>query len=128
MTLDERADLPALQNERKESSPLRTALPSRPMSSKANNSSLGARSPPPEDGRSQQGSSPSPLRLKYLERSPSVNEGPSSHPISPAPSASDPVPSEGQVDAPSLPAGSITTQSGQVCRSEKISFTSVDVY
>lgn len=95
--------------------PRRTALPSRPVSSMADQPSLMARSPPPEDD-SQHDRSPSPIRIKQLESSPSIMDGPASHPISPAPSSTnEPGASDGMTDAPPLPI-SIQTQSGQVCR------------
>lgn len=98
------------------SSPQRTALPSRPVSSKADLPNLMAHSPPPEDD-SQHGRSPSPMRIKHHESSPSIADGPASHPISPAPSTNEPGASDGMTDAPPLPV-SIQTQSGQVCRYE----------
>lgn len=107
--------LAAVPSAKEDSNPLRTALPTRPMSSKDDNSSLRARSPPPETS-SQHGRSPSPLKSQQLERSPSVTDSRASHPISPAPSANEAVPSDGTTDAPPLSSGSIASQSGQVCR------------
>ncbi|KAJ4389876.1 GATA type transcriptional activator [Gnomoniopsis smithogilvyi] len=71
-------------------------------------------SPPPEDD-SQHGRSPSPLRFKRYEGSPSTTDGPASHPISPAPSSTNEHGiSDGLTDAPPLPI-SVQTPSGQVC-------------
>ncbi|KAF3767792.1 hypothetical protein M406DRAFT_275482 [Cryphonectria parasitica EP155] len=83
------------------------------MSSKSGDPSLMARSPPPE-GSSRHSRTPSPLRPKQCERSPYLNEGQASHPISPAPSAYEQqMPSDGMTDAPCSITGS--TQSGQIC-------------
>lgn len=103
-----------MQVDKEEMGNLRTALPSRPMSSKVNDSSKRARSPPPEG--SQQSNSPSPQNTKRFNRSPSVLDGQPSHPISPAPSANEPVPSDGMTEPPAQVTGSLATQSGQVCR------------
>lgn len=116
MASSERGDVSATQRSMGESSPRRTALPSRPVVSKADQLvGLMACSPPPEDN-SQQGRSPSPFRLKQHEGSPSTTDGPASHPISPAPSSTnDHGVSDGLTDAPPLPTSN-QTQSGQVCR------------
>lgn len=115
MVPSKRGDASTPQRLTEEPSPRRTALPSRPVSSKADQPSLMACSPPPEDG-SQYGRSPSPLRLKQHEGSPSTTDGQASHPISPAPSSNnEPGVSDGMADAPPLPI-SIQIQSGQVCR------------
>ncbi|PSR80639.1 hypothetical protein BD289DRAFT_60247 [Coniella lustricola] len=100
-------------NEKEQSTPLRTALPSRPMSSKPADSSLRARSPPPEDG-SQHGRSPSPFRVKQSGLTPSPRESLAPQPISPAPSAYEPVLHD-VTDASQMSIASTPTQSGQVC-------------
>lgn len=107
MALSKQEESTAMPVERDETGILRTALPSRPVSTKANDFSLRAPSPPPEG--SQQGNSPSPRNLRQYNRSPSVLDGPPSHPISPAPSANEPVPSDGMSDPPAQ-------VTGQVCR------------
>lgn len=115
MAMSDPADSSAMHIAKLESSPVRTALPSRSMSSRTEDSSLGARSPPPEDG-SQHRRSPSPLKPKHFERSPSVTDRQAPQPISPISSANEPAPSDGMTDVLPLPSGSISTQSGQVCR------------
>lgn len=115
MAMSEPTDSGAIQFAKEESNPLRTALPSRSMSSRAEHPSRKGRSPPPEEG-SQRGRSPSPLKAQQFQRSPSMTGRQTAHPISPAPSANEPAPSDGMTDAPPLPPSSITAQSGQVCR------------
>lgn len=117
MALSKQEDSTAMHVDKEETGNLRTALPSRPMSSKINDSSLRARSPPPEGN--QQNNSPSPRNPRQLKRSPSVPDGQPSHPISPAPSANEPVPSDGMTELPAQVTGSLATQgaqSGQICR------------
>lgn len=108
-------DSAAMHIAKLESSPIRTALPSRSMSSRPEDSSLGARSPPPEDGGHHR-ESPSPLKPKQFERSPSATDRQAPQPISPVSSANEHASSDGMTDASPLPSDSIPTQSGQVCR------------
>lgn len=115
MAMSEPSDSGAMQFAKEEPSSLRTALPSRSMSSRAGNLSRKAHSPPPEEG-SQRGRSPSPLKAQRSQKSPSMAGRPASHPISPAPSANEPASSDGMADAAPLPPSSIAVQSGQVCR------------
>lgn len=117
MALTKQEESTAMHVEREETGNLRTALPSRPMSSKVNESSLRAPSPPPEGN--QQSNSPSPRNPRQYNRSPSVLDGQPSHPISPAPSANEPVPSDGMTEPPAQVTGLLapqSAQSGQICR------------
>lgn len=112
MALSEEADAAARHAQKDESLLPRTALPSRPLSSKADNNMLRARSPPPTEDGSQHGTSPSPLRPKPFDRSPSITHAQTSHPISPVSSAHEPPSSDSMmIDVPPVP-----PQSGQVCR------------
>lgn len=116
MVMSDSTNSVALHVAKQESSPpLRTALPSRAMSSKVEDTTLAARSPPPETGI-RHGRSPSPLKPEQLDRSPSAIDRQASQPLSPVSSANEPALSDSMTDAPPLPAGTISTQSGQVCR------------
>lgn len=117
MALSKEEESTAMQIDKEETGNSRTALPSRPLSSKINDSSLRARSPPPEGNHPN--NSPSPRNSRQFKRSPSVLDGQPSHPISPAPSANEAVPSDGMTEAPAQVTGSLAmhgAQSGQICR------------
>ncbi|KUI54885.1 GATA factor SREP [Cytospora mali] len=109
MALSEEADAAARHVQKDESTP-RTALPSRPLSSKIDNNSLRARSPPTTEDGSQHGTSPSPLKPRHFDRSPSITHAQTSHPISPVSSAHELPQSDMMIDVPPVP-----PQSGQVC-------------
>ncbi|KAH8752013.1 GATA zinc finger protein [Diaporthe sp. PMI_573] len=114
MALSEDAAAAAGRIPKDESAPLRTALPNRSVASKTDNSSLRAPSPPSEDG-SQCGRSPSPLKPRHLDRSPSVTNAPTSHPISPASSAHERLQPDGMSESPSQSCAPVSAQTGQVC-------------
>lgn len=115
MALSEDAAAAAGRIPKDESAPLRTALPNRSVASKSDNSNLRAPSPPPEDG-SQCGRSPSPLKPRHFDRSPSITNAQTSHPISPASSAHERVQPDAMSESPSQSCAPVPTQTGQVCR------------
>lgn len=113
MALSEEANAAARHVQKDETIAPRTALPSRPLSSKADTNSLRARSPPTTEDGSQHGTSPSPLKPRFSDRSPSMAHAQTSHPISPVSSAHEPPQSEMVIDVPAI---GTPPQSGQVCR------------
>lgn len=113
MALSEASDAAARHVQKDDFIPARTALPSRPVSSKADNHSLRTRSPPPTEDGSQHGTTPSPLRPRHFDRSPSITHAQTSHPISPV-SAHELPPSDSMTDVPTN--GTLPPQTGQVCR------------
>lgn len=113
MALSEEGDVAARHAQKDEYVP-RTALPTRPLSSKTDSNSLRNRSPPPTEDGSQHGTSPSPLKPKLLGSSPSVTHAQTSHPISPVSAAHETPQSDTMADVPNT--GSVAPQSGQVCR------------
>lgn len=113
MALSEEADAAARHVQKDESITPRTALPSRPLSSKGDTNSLRARSPPTTEDGSQHGTSPSPLKPRYFDRSPSTSHAQTSHPISPVSSAHEHPQSDMMIDMPAI--GPVPPQSGQVC-------------
>ncbi|KAJ0115363.1 GATA factor SREP [Diaporthe amygdali] len=112
MALSEDAAAAVRHIPKDEPAPLRTALPTRSVASKADNSNLRAPSPPPEDG-SRSGRSPSPLKPRHLDRSPSITHAQTSHPISPASSSHERLQSDGMSETQSQSCPPVPTQTGQ---------------